>query len=1123
MKCRVAFLASVLVLVNALVLDCVAASSALPRSTPFQNREVNGNVKRFTAIPAQESGLKLPNSYEDPLAWGPLFREFNNGSLGTGVAVGDIDNDGLPDILVSNKTAGCRLYKNNGNFHFDDITESAGLSKEESGAWATLSSLFSTKTNSNKPGVWNEGVALVDVNNDGWLDIYICRTRAPNLLYINQKNGRFREEGESRGLGIIDASVMAAFCDYDRDGRLDLLLQTNLLDVSSEPNGRRNYLFHNKGDGYYEDVSGLLQPNPDSQGHSAFWWDYDDDGWPDLYIANDFEGSDRLYHNINGKRFVEVSARVLPHTPFSSMGCDAADVDGDGLIDLFVADMASRTHEKDQRTLAPARYSQKASIRDGSRQLAHNALYLSTGSARVKEAAFLAGLSASDWTWSVRFEDFDDDGWVDLFVTTGMNREHHNLDLIARSREAANPDEQILLTKNSAVFREANLAFRNDGQLNFVEVGKEWGLDEVGVSFGCATGDFDGDGDLDIVVTNLDAPPTIYRNNSITGHRVIFELRGHESNRFGVGAIVRVKTREREQVAQLSSARGYQSTSEPMLHFGLGSADNIERVEVAWPSGKRDVWENLRVDHRYTLEESGAASAESSRAEPPLFVEKAVPLAAGSVPASSILPPKITHRLMPFKINPRESETVNLALHSALGESGFASAFGEVLADRANEAVGAVAAARLSIARPLVVFVGRRSLPGLYPASATSSLFVKNDTGWSDEVEQLAPELKAVGNVTAALWSDYNNDGYIDLIVATDWGSLHCFENVGGKALRDVSAALGFTSAGRGWWRSIAGGDFNGDGVIDYAVGNAGLNTQYSASPAYPALLYFNPKAGNGHVLIEGYFENEQIYPWRSRAEIAAQLPGVSQRFPNNNSYAKATIEDVLNAAHLTALPRVEVSELRSGVFMSGSNGNYHFLPLPRSAQISSAQAIVAGDFDGDGHADLYIVQNTNEPTSSPWDGGLSQLLIGDGHGEFRPISVAASGLSVAGPTNGVEAFDENNDGWADFAISRSEGPPLLYINQGTKGRHSLAVHFEWDGHPENMMGARVEYDDRGLNPQFAEVYSNSGYLERGRAVLFFGKSGQALESILKVRWPDGSSESARVSPAQSSVVMRHP
>src|SRR5579863_7337277 len=275
----------------------------------------------FTQLPPDETGVRgTENPYDDPRMWGELYHEFEDGSIGTGVAIGDYDGDGRPDIFVVTKTHGCRLFRNLGGYKFEDVTQKAGVGAE--------------------PGVWNLGATFVDINNSGRLDIYVCRFNAPNLLYINQGDGTFREMAHAYGLDVTDASVMAAFCDYDRDGWLDLYLATNLLLKDTHPNGQRGYLFHNNRNGTFTNVTEGAGIFGDAQSHSATWWDYDNDGWPDLYVANDYGIPDKLYHNNRDGTFTDVIDRVLPHTSSSSMGSDLGDVRNSGLIDLFVADMA---------------------------------------------------------------------------------------------------------------------------------------------------------------------------------------------------------------------------------------------------------------------------------------------------------------------------------------------------------------------------------------------------------------------------------------------------------------------------------------------------------------------------------------------------------------------------------------------------------------------------------------------------------------------------------------------------------------------------------------------------------------------------------------------------------------
>jgi len=371
------------------------------------------------------------NPYDDPRMWGALNAVAENGEIGTGLAIGDYDGDGRPDLFVVSKTRSCRLFRNLGNWKFEDVTEKAGVGDKGEAA-----------------GIWKQGATFVDIDNNGLLDIYVCRHGAPNLLYMNQGDGTFREEAAARGLAVSDACVMAAFCDFDRDGHLDVFIQTNLLG-SGHPAGQRDYLFHNNGDGTFADVTERAGITGEAQGHSAVWWDYDGDGWPDLYVANDFAAPDKLYRNNRDGSFTDVIDRVVPHMPYSSMGSDLGDVDNDGRIDLLVAEMAPTTHQKDQRTAALRRGLLEDPPDDSAAapQVMRNALYLNTGTGRCLEAACLAGLAATDWTWSVRLEDLDNDGRLDVFVTNGMSRELHNGDLETRKELAGSEAEKVLIEK----------------------------------------------------------------------------------------------------------------------------------------------------------------------------------------------------------------------------------------------------------------------------------------------------------------------------------------------------------------------------------------------------------------------------------------------------------------------------------------------------------------------------------------------------------------------------------------------------------------------------------------------------------------------------------------------------
>jgi hypothetical protein len=1138
----------------------------------------------FTLLSPDQTGVRTTNPYDDPRMWGDLYQEFEGGSIGTGVAIGDYDGDGRPDIFVVTKTKGCRLFRNLGGYKFEDVTQKAGVGAE--------------------PGVWNVGATFVDINNNGLLDIYVCRFNAPNLLYINQGDGTFREMAHAYGLDVKDSSVMAAFSDYDRDGWLDVYITTNMLDNAAHPGGQRGYLLHNNRNGTFTNVTEQAGIKGESQSHSATWWDYDNDGWPDLYVANDYGLPDRLYHNNRDGTFTDVLAQMLPHTSFYSMGSDLGDVNNNGLMDLFVADMAATTHQKDQNSIAESREKDEEDDNsNGGMKLHRSALLLNTGTGRAMEAAYLAGIAASNWTWSVRFEDLDNDGHLDLFITNGFNRDP-NPDVNASAIHTENPADRIKVLFNSPVLVETHLAFRNLGDLQFESVGPAWGLDQKGVAFGAAFGDLSGDGNLDIVYSNYEAGVTVLRNDCDTGHVVNVDLRGTVSNRHGVGATVRVESALGVQARQLVLARGYLSSSEPMLHFGLGADTVVRRMVVTWPSGHVQTFENLAADRRYTVTEPSQPIAIPPAPAAPRTQFEEVGGADGFAVASleEVLDETYVQKVIPVRLNrrgpglavgdlsgngrddavvggttldplrvlrstaggqflasdapslaPRAADDGPLLLLDATGngrEDLLVTKGGNSLPDGAQDYqprlflndghggfrpapddalpqlrvnAGAVAAADFDHSGRLGVFIGGRILPGHYPQAPRSALLANRGGRFEDVTDALAPGLGDVGMVTAALWSDVDGDGWPDLLVTLEWGNVRYFHNNQGKGFEDWTGRAGFASAGTGWWTSIAAADFNGDGRPDFVVGNAGLNTQYRADPAHPALLYSGDFRGNGsNQLIEAYYEGDQIYPWRSRKGLAAAVPSILRRFTRNAYYMRATLGEIVGEDRLAKAARFAATELRSGVLMSQPDGTYRFEPLPRIAQISCLQGLAAGDFSGGGHADIFAVQNSYAPIRADGrnDGGLGQLLLGDGRGHFTPVPPGESGLFVPGDAKALAVADLGRDGWPGFLVTRNNATALAFRNAGVPGRRSFGIRLKGPAGNPTGIGARITVELTDGSSRACEVFAGSGYYSQSSPECFFGYPDGDPPRRITVRWPSGTTTEHAFTPGTATLVL---
>jgi hypothetical protein len=1072
----------------------------------------------FRLVDSDASGIDFNNTIRLNDSINILDNEFTYN--GAGVAVGDLNNDGLQDIYFCGNQVDNKLYLNKGNLQFQEITDAAGVQK--------------------KKGQWSSGVTFVDINGDGKLDIYVCNTMMHDslllrdLLFVNQGNNAsgiptFKEMGSEYGIKDDNHNSISTFLDYDKDGDLDLFVAVNFIDmqypnqyITKIADGKaptRDLLFRNDWDStlghpVFTDVSLAAGIIWGGYSHSCLVHDFNQDGYPDIYVANDYLTNDLVYINNKNGTFTNKAADIFKHQSYSSMGSDIADINNDGIGDLFTVEMLPADNKRKKVNMGANNYNHYLFTEQYKYeyQFVRNTFQVyqgmnpATGLPVYSDIAFLAGVEATDWSWSPLLADFDNDGYRDLIITNGFPKDIIDHDFGA-FRSSINSS---LITRNELMkmipeVKIPNYIFRNNGDMTFTDKSNEWGVGIKSFTNGTAYADLDNDGDLDIVTNNINDPAFLFENRLYSGKKdadhgtpsyLRIRLHGPASNNEGYGAKVSIWSSGNMQTAESECVRGYLSRSESFLHFGLGEIKEVDSLQVMWSDGSQQQLKKVKANGVIDIHYKDALpSSEPTPAEvKPMFqsispeelgisyvhqendyidfnIQKTLPhkfsqygpgIAVGDINGdglddmvlssssrfqgpivlSQTKSGKFTSQTLPVKMGEQmKEEDMGLLLFDADndGDNDLYIVRGSNQHDAGsplyqdvlcvNDGIGNfsvdtaalpvitstgqnVKAADMDGDGDLDLFVGARLEAKAYPMAGESFL-LRNDSyngavRFTDVTNTWFKPLKRIGMVSDALWSDFDNDGKPDLLLACEWMPLIFLRNTG-SGFEKLNPGDTLSNAS-GWWNSLAAGDLDLDGDIDYVAGNFGLNQYFKCSSNEPLRIYSKDFDQNGSydAFISCYFPDStgqrHEYFYHSKDDMQKQLILIRKKFEKYADFGRATVKDVFTAEEMKGVDIKTANFMRSVWIENKGGGAFAMHALPIEAQMAPLYGIQISDVNHDRYPDLLLMGNdfgmeTGQGRADAFNG---LVLKNKKNGTFKAISFGESGFFIPGDARAI-------------------------------------------------------------------------------------------------------------------------